>query len=154
DVARFRWATADPGFSPVEDALLLPRLGALTFPCLEIGCGEGINLTRLARYGRPVGIDRHFEKVRVAAGAIPAARLGVADAMLLPFRDGAFASVLIRDLLHHLPDPRRAAAEAVRVLAPGGTLLLFEPNYGNPLVRLQVRLISAEAAAREFTPAR
>ena len=153
DVARFRWATADPAFTPVEDGLLLPRLGALGFPCLEIGCGEGINLIRLAQRGRPVGIDRYFEKARFAARAVPAARLGVGDAVALPFRDGAFASVLIRDLLHHLPDPRQATAEAVRVLAPGGSLLLFEPNRGNPMVALQIRLIPAEAGARRSTPA-
>jgi len=151
DVAHFRWTTADPGFAPVEEALLAPRLAGLAVPCLEVGCGEGTNLVRLARRGRPFGIDRSVERVRFAAGAVPDARLATADARALPFRDGVFASVLIRDLLHHLGDPRRAAAEAVRVLAPGGTLLVIEPNGRNPLVALQARLVRAERPLTTFT---
>jgi len=151
DAAHFRWTTADPGFAPVEEALLAPRLAGLAAPCLEVGCGEGTNLVRLARRGRPFGIDRSVERVRFAAGAVPDARLATADACALPFRDGVFASVLIRDLLHHLGDPRRAAAEAVRVLVPGGTLLVIEPNGRNPLVALQARLVSAERRLTGFT---
>jgi len=153
DAAHFRWTTSDPAFAGVEDALLVPRLARLPFPCLEIGCGEGTNLVRLARLGTPVGIDRYAEKIRFAARAVPGARLVVADAQALPFREHAFAGVLVRDLLHHLPDPRRAVAEATRVLAPGGTLLVLEPNGRNPLIALQARLVPAEAALRDFTPA-
>src|SRR5262249_25604471 len=103
--------------------------------------------------GRSVGIDRYVEKARFAACALPAARLACADAAALPFRDGTFASVLVRDVLHHVPEPRRTAAEAVRVLAPGGTLVVLEPNGRNPLIALQARLVAAEARLREFTPA-
>jgi SAM-dependent methyltransferase len=151
DAAHCRWTTTDPGFAPVEEALLGPRLAGLAVPCLEVGCGEGTNLVRLARRGRPFGIDRSVRRVRFAAEAVPGARLAAADAQALPFRDGAFASVLIRDLLHHLAEPRRAAAEAVRVLAPGGTLLVIEPNGRNPLVALQARLVAAERPLTTFT---
>jgi SAM-dependent methyltransferase len=153
DAAHFRWTTQDPGFAPVEDALLEPFVAAFASPCLEIGCGEGTNLARLARRGTPFGIDRYPAKARFAATAVPRARVATADATALPFRDGTFASVLVRDLLHHLPDPRRATAEAVRVLAPGGTLLLLEPNGANPLIALQGWLVPAEAALRAFRPA-
>jgi SAM-dependent methyltransferase len=152
DAAHFHWTTADPGFAPVEEALLGPRLGALAFPCLEIGCGEGTNLVRLARRGRPFGIDRSLARARFAARAVPGAHLAAADAHALPFRDGVFASVLLRDLLHHVAEPGRAAAEAVRVLAPGGTLLVIEPNGRNPLVALQARLVAAERGLRTFSP--
>jgi len=152
DAAHFAWTTHDPGFAPVEDALLEPLVSALAFPCLEVGCGEGTNLFRLARHGAAVGIDRYPAKARFAARAVPGARVAVADATALPFRDGAFASVLVRDLLHHLPEPRRATAEAVRVLAPGGTLLVVEPNGANPLIALQGRMVAAEAALKTFRP--
>ena len=153
DAAHFAWTTLDPGFAPVEDALLEPLVSTLGFPCLEIGCGEGTNLVRLARHGAAVGIDRYPAKARFAARAVPRARVAAADATALPFRDGAFASVLVRDLLHHLPEPRRATTEAVRVLAPGGTLLVVEPNGANPLIALQGRLVAAEAALKTFRPA-
>jgi SAM-dependent methyltransferase len=153
DPAHFAWTTRDPAFAPVEDELLLPLVRTLAYPCLEVGSGEGTNLARLATAGPTVGVDRYPAKARFAAAAVPAARLAAADAVALPFRDGVFASVFVRDLLHHLPVPRAAAAEAVRVLAPGGTLLVVEPNGANPLVALQGRLVAAEAALRAFRPA-
>ncbi len=153
DAAHFVWTTQDEGFAPVEDDLLCARLATLPFPCLELGCGEGTNLTRLARCGAPVGIDRYLDKTRFAARAVPTARLAVADATALPFASGSFSSVLVRDVLHHLPEPQRALAEVMRVLRPSGELLLFEPNGRNPLIALQGRMIAAEAGLRDFTPA-
>src|SRR5262249_51321001 len=144
DRARFRWTTEDPAFAGVEDALVVPWLRDLPFPCLEVGCGEGTNLARLARWGRPVGIDRFREKARFAAGAVRGGRIATADALALPFADATFAGVLVRDLLHHLEDRRRAVSEAVRVLRPGGTLLLLEPNGRNPIILLQALVVSAE----------
>lgn len=152
DAAHFRWTTRDPAFAPAEDALLAPWIADLEPPCLEIGCGEGTNLMRLVRRGTTIGIDRHVEKVRFAARAVAGARVAAADASALPFRDGAFASVFVRDLLHHLADPALAAAEAVRVLAPGGVLVILEPNGRNPFVALQARLVAAERALSTFTP--
>jgi SAM-dependent methyltransferase len=153
DAEHFDWTTRDRAFAAVEDELLLPLVGTLPFPCLEIGCGEGTNLARLARFGTPVGIDRYRAKASFAARAVPAARAIAADATALPFRNGTFRSVFVRDLLHHLPEPRRATAEAARVLAPGGTLLVLEPNGANPLIALQGRVVPAEAALRTFRPA-
>jgi SAM-dependent methyltransferase len=152
DQARFHWTTVDPGYAPVEDALVLPWLAELPFPCLEVGCGEGTNLARLVRRGTPVGIDRSPAKVRFAARAVPAARLATADALELPFADATFAGVFVRDLLHHLREGHRAAAEAVRVLRPGGTLLVLEPNGANPLIALHARLVPAERALRVSSP--
>jgi len=154
DVARFRWMTEDPAFAPVEDALLGPWIADLAFPCLEVGCGEGSNLVRLARRGPCVGMDLYPERARFAAGVVPGTPVTVGDACRLPFADGAFLSVLIRDLLHHLPEPRLALAEAARVLRPGGSLLLLEPNGRNPFNALQARLIAAEAGVRSSTPER
>lgn len=152
DARHFEWTTHDPGFAPVEDALLGEALADLPFPCLEVGCGEGTNLARLAARGPAVGVDRHPAKVAFAARAIPGARLAAADALALPFRRAAFRSVLVRDLLHHLEEPTRAIAEIARVLAPGGTLVVIEPNGANPLVALQARLVPAEAVLKRFRP--
>ena len=48
----------------------------------------------------------------------------VGDAAALPFATGTFDFVLMIEVLQHLPDPARALAEARRVLAPGGVLVL------------------------------
>ena len=50
------------------------------------------------------------------------------DAVALPFDDGAFDVVTQFDLLEHVPDDAAAASEAVRVLCPGGTLLVSTPH--------------------------
>lgn len=47
----------------------------------------------------------------------------VADALVLDREDGSFDAVLMCNLLHLLPEPAEALAEARRVLRPGGRLL-------------------------------
>jgi SAM-dependent methyltransferase len=153
DEARFRWTTGAPGFAETEDALLEPLLPLVEEPALEIGCGEGNNLVRLARRGRWTGVDLHLPKVGFAARHVPGARFAVADATALPFRAASFRTVFVRDLLHHMPDPAPVLAEAMRVLAPGGRFLLLEPNAGNPIVLFQTYLIAAEALGRRSGPA-
>jgi SAM-dependent methyltransferase len=52
----------------------------------------------------------------------------VADAQALPFADGSFDAVFSINVLEHVPDPERLAAEAARVLRPGGLMLALTPN--------------------------
>jgi len=154
DTARFRWMAEDPAFAPVEEALLRPWIAGLPYPCLEIGCGEGSNLRRLAARGPTFGLDRYHDRVRFASTAVPHARTMVGDALDLPFADATFASVVVRDLFHHLPDARSAATEAVRVLRAGGRLLVLEPNGSSLFAALQSRVVPAEIGVRQSTPAR
>jgi SAM-dependent methyltransferase len=49
------------------------------------------------------------------------------DAEALPFDDDSVGALVLFDVLHHLPRPARLLAEAVRVLRPGGRLVLCEP---------------------------
>ncbi|MBN1488435.1 MAG: class I SAM-dependent methyltransferase [Phycisphaerae bacterium] len=51
----------------------------------------------------------------------------VADAAGLPFSDGGVGNLVLFDVLHHMPRPARVLAEAQRVLAPGGRMILCEP---------------------------
>lgn len=49
------------------------------------------------------------------------------EASALPFADGSIGALVLFDVLHHLPSATRFFAEAVRVLAPGGRVVLCEP---------------------------
>lgn len=55
-----------------------------------------------------------------------AARFAAADADRLPFRNGAFDTVCFSHSLHHVAEPRRTCDELLRVLRPGGLLVLNE----------------------------
>ena len=57
----------------------------------------------------------------------------------LPLADGSVDAVLIVDALHHFPDHRRCLAEAARVLAPGGVLVVREFDRSTRRGRLTTR---------------
>jgi SAM-dependent methyltransferase len=151
DREHFAWQTEAPGFAAREAAFVRELLAGTARPLLEIGCGEGANLLHLGATdpagGRCVGIDGFVRKLAFAARAVPGPGFVCADAGRLPFADGTFATVLIRDVLHHLPEPDATLREACRVLAAGGAFVLVEPNARNPLIRLQMLLVPAERGA-------
>jgi SAM-dependent methyltransferase len=95
---------------------------------LDAGCGTGRNLVDLATGGPVVGVDVSLRALGFAwrRGASP---LVCASVGALPFRAGAFAAVLSRDVLYMVPDDARAAREMARVLGPGGTLALSAPAF-------------------------
>lgn len=156
DVTHFAWQTRGAGFREREHTFLTELLAGCEAPLLEIGSGEGGNLFHLldgTRTGLHVGLDAFLPKLRFAQLEVPAAQGTAGDALALPFADASFSTVLIRDVLHHLVEPRGALEEAVRVLRPGGRLVLIEPNARNPLIRLQMALVEAERGARRSTRA-
>jgi SAM-dependent methyltransferase len=50
-----------------------------------------------------------------------------ADALCLPFSDGALRGIVMTDVFHHVPDVEKFLAEADRTLRPGGVLTMIEP---------------------------
>lgn len=100
---------------------------------LEIGVGTGANL----RYYTPavtevVGIEPIESMLETARSRLRKStppfrwQLQQADARALPFEDASFDSVVAVLVFCTIPDPERAAAEAFRVLRPGGKLVFFE----------------------------
>lgn len=74
-------------------------------------------------------VDRAPAMLRQARAAFDAARLDVAlrcgDLRRLPYEDATFDLVMAGHVLEHLPDPRTAVHELVRVLRPGAPLLVL-----------------------------
>ena len=96
---------------------------------IEVGCGKGHFLRHLrdrldAGPRQLVGIDIS----RAVYSLPPTGLAGVqADGEILPFRDACASCIVYDGALHHLIDYRGALRDAVRVLAPGGVLVIFEP---------------------------
>jgi SAM-dependent methyltransferase len=51
----------------------------------------------------------------------------VLDGCQLPFRDGALRAIVMTDVLHHVPQPRRFFADAARCVGMGGAVIMIEP---------------------------
>lgn len=98
---------------------------------LDIGTGTGHMLELLApRAESALGIDRSPEMLRFAreklAAAGVAAELRQADMYALPMDAASFDTVVLHQVLHYAQHPEAVIAEAARVLAPGGTMLVID----------------------------
>jgi SAM-dependent methyltransferase len=95
---------------------------------LEIGVGTGRIALPLASAGQSlVGVDLSLpmlERLRVNAGGRAPFPVAIADATRLPFGPATFGGAYAVHVLHLIPAWRIALAELVRVVRPGGVLLL------------------------------
>lgn len=119
-------ALPDELMARVVDALVaeLPRDGR----CLEIGIGTGrIALPLVKQNVRIVGVDISREMLRrLVDNAAPSAPppLVQADASRLPFPNARFAAATAVHVMHLVPPWKEAAAELLRVVRPGGPILV------------------------------
>ncbi len=96
---------------------------------LEIGCGPGAALAGAATViaaTQLAAVDPTPGFVERAARRVPGADVRLATAEALPFPDATFTVAWSVAAVHHWTDRDKGLAEAVRVLAPGGRLLLVE----------------------------
>lgn len=92
----------------------------------QLPTGHVMNLGSGA--GQHVGNRRTVVNVDHVAPAMPVGPCVVADAMNLPFRDGAFDGALLKDVIEHLSDPIEALAETLRVVRDHGDLIVEVPR--------------------------
>ncbi len=97
---------------------------------LEVGCGNGSISAWLAERvgpsGRAVAVDLDLSLVDVRA---PNLELRQADIVAGPIDPGTFDLVTARAVLHHVTDVDAAMRNLVASLAPGGGILLIEPDF-------------------------
>ncbi len=104
-----------------------PRLGRM----LDIGTGTGRMLELLApRISAGLGVDASrgmlaLARARLAKAALAHCAVRQADMYRLPL-SGGYDVVLLQMVLHYAEDPDAALAEAARVLAPGGRLVVVD----------------------------
>jgi ArsR family transcriptional regulator len=111
----------------IDRALGKRPLGRL----VDIGTGTGRMIELFGpRSSQATGIDRSSEMLRLARAKLEAAgipsSLRQGDMYALPLADHSADSIIIHQVLHYAHSPAAAIAEAARVLAPGGTLLVVD----------------------------
>lgn len=98
---------------------------------IDLGCGSGYGSAELAKKAESVvGVDVSEEAIAEAREQYTAANLQfqVASLEQLPFADGSFQLGVCFEVIEHLTGYRKLLAEARRVLAPGGQLVISTPN--------------------------
>lgn len=146
---------------PLHRSLVALTVAAPLGDLVDIGCGQGRILKLLAtRARRAVGVDidsdaRRFARAELLLAGLPNCSLRQGDMYALPFADSEFDTAILDDVLSDAAKPTEAIAEAVRILRPGGRLLMLLSVARQNLPDLQTRLAGwcAETGLR-LAPAR
>ena len=106
---------------------------------LDAGCGGGRHLCEAFRTDgvEVAGVDLGWEDLCKASGYLSLmAResrgrwlISRADVTKLPFAEGVFDVVVCSEVLEHVEDSRTAVSELVRVLKPGGDMVVTVPRF-------------------------
>lgn len=131
---------------PAMRRICADYMGSLTLPeggrILEIGCGAGAATRHVLKHAAPaelVGVDPSPGLLEIAQDALsadPRVRFEQGDAGSSGQPDAVFDIVLAHTVYSHLPDPVAALSEAMRVLKPGGRLVVFDGDYATITVAL------------------
>lgn len=116
------------GIHFVDEALL--GLLPASWTVADLGCGTGEISARLAGIvRRVVAVDREpsmIEAARRRLAEFPNTEVREGELESLPIDDGELDAAVISLVLHHLEDPCAAVREGIRVLRPGGVLLVID----------------------------
>jgi ubiquinone/menaquinone biosynthesis C-methylase UbiE len=118
------WSYAPTYLSKLKAAANFITTVPKTAPILDACCGEGVLVEKFRADGWNIsGIDLNYESDLVARGNVKT----------LPFKDNSHAGVLFLDALEHLTfdDQSTALRELLRILYPGGKMLLAVPNIAH-----------------------
>ena len=93
---------------------------------LDVGCGTGRGLPLYSPGVRAIGLDPAWDSLGRARRRAPGVSLVQGSAEALPFRAGAFDTVVSSLVFCSVAEPARGLAEVKRVLRPDGRLRMIE----------------------------
>jgi len=105
---------------------------------LDVGCGCGDDIRQIAMsiipHGCAAGVDVSQSMIeeahRRSAKFVAQLRFAVADAEALPWASGYFDACLADRVFQHLRNPARALNEMLRVIKPGGRVVVVDRDWG------------------------
>jgi SAM-dependent methyltransferase len=107
---------------------------------LEDGCGVGMYVEKLSALGGTV-IGLEYDRERATEARTRSPHIVNAAGEFIPFptasphsaQGDGFDLILSHEVIEHVQDDRAAIREMLRVLRPGGRIVLFCPNRGYPV---------------------
>jgi ubiquinone/menaquinone biosynthesis C-methylase UbiE len=120
---------------------------------LDVGCGNGDDLRNLAELvgpaGRAVGVDNSETMLREARERTQGLPVECyrGDAHQLEFAADTFDACRAERVFQHLEDPLQAFAELVRVVRPGGRVVVGDPDWGTLVVDATDRTLTRRILA-------
>jgi len=94
---------------------------------LDVGCGTGVNLEMLAKFGEAEGVDVSDDALKFCKEKGLNAQKGLAEK--LPFEDESFSLATALDVIEHLDNDTLGLKEIHRVLGKNGQALIFVPAF-------------------------
>jgi ubiquinone/menaquinone biosynthesis C-methylase UbiE len=127
-------ANTTEGLTTAKHALLERLALGRAHAALDVGCGPGIDIAKMARLmpgdAQVAGVDISdtmiAEARRRTASLDTRVSLRIGDAADLPYPDQAFDACRAATVLQHVPDPARVVQEMFRVTRPGGRVGVLE----------------------------
>jgi SAM-dependent methyltransferase len=98
---------------------------------LDNGCGVGMYVDHLSPFGGEV-IGLEYDLERAAEARMNSPHIINAAGEFVPLPSSTFDLILSHEVLEHVQDDRAAVCEMIRLLKPGGRIVLFVPNRGYP----------------------
>ena len=95
---------------------------------LEVGGGQSGLTALLYPRAQVTNLDLNPHYAQAPCNQQERVRFVCTDATALPFESHSFDAVTMFDVLEHIPDHEKAVSEALRVLRPGGFILISTPN--------------------------
>lgn len=108
---------------------------------LDVGCGVGsTDACLVGMVGKLHGVDMSEESLRVAKKNNPSVDYRQTNGSDIPYNDSTFELAFAINVMHHVPPLEWPdfIEEMMRVIKPGGLVVVFEHNPFNPLTRLVV----------------
>lgn len=125
---------------------------------LDVGCGTGVLAQRLADAGYEMtGVDPSEGMLDVLRARTTKVMAVHGSGPALPFADATFDLALTVAVMHHIADPadvRRTLAEMVRVVRPGGAVLIWDHNPRNPYWRSLMARVPQDTGEERLIPER